>query len=473
MAIGQKINKTYVFFVLIYVFRLQVNAAISILYTAPGNPAEQQWAADLRGITVKGITNVINEVIYPAWEFDSLKDQQGWYLNNRFSQTARQAMLESGWTWTYISRTTLAPSAGYHSAKFRDGVNLWSLQFRQSSSPGSNNGVWLHFGSGKYIHLKALSLNDDFCVVQVTCTPANPGFHDDNDLIAFYVNGEKVHEMRRRQQDLTTGVVRGEILDEASGGPGNFAVNLYRIDTGINLDAYHSAGGVFFSLIFVENTATIPAPPRNESYLHNYHSNFVQQALAGGIDVLFIGDSITEYWCSPGCGLPVWNRLWSDDFPGINAANFGVNSDLTQHVLWRLKNGEGFGFSPKVVVLLIGTNNTTPNNTTPEIIAGVTAVVKQLKTGFPQTKILLLGVLPRGQKKDAKRLQIIDVNRGISKLHDGERVFYLDIGDQFLDADGEIPVEWMPDGLHPNLSGYQIFAAAIKDLLAQLFCMNP
>ncbi|MFA5687981.1 MAG: hypothetical protein WC959_02340 [Kiritimatiellales bacterium] len=212
------------------------SAVVGISYSAPGDPTGQKWTADIRGIIVRDITHTINKIDYPAWEFDSLKDQKGWYLNTTFDESAKKLMQETGWTWTYISLTKLAPAAGYHTAKFRDGNRLWEVQLRQSKASG--NGVWLHFGAGKYKQLKRMNLDDGFHIVQVTCAPANPGSYDNNDLITFYVNGEKVHEMRRRQQELTTGVIRGEILDEAIGGPGNFAVKTYRIDTGVDLSAY-------------------------------------------------------------------------------------------------------------------------------------------------------------------------------------------------------------------------------------------
>ncbi|MFA5687982.1 MAG: hypothetical protein WC959_02345 [Kiritimatiellales bacterium] len=227
-------------FMLLFVF-LSTKASDGIIYSAPGDPVEQQWTEDLRGITVRSITNDIRGNTYPALEFESSPDQKGWYLNTSMAKPVQMSMREIGWTWTYISLTKLAPSAGSHTAKFRDGNRLWELQFRQGGS--SENGLWLHYGSGKYTHLKQINLNDAYHIFQVTCTPANPGNYDEDDLIAFYVNGKKVHEMRRHQQELTTGVVRGEILDEAAGGSGSFAVNLYRIDAGVGLDLYRPKEG--------------------------------------------------------------------------------------------------------------------------------------------------------------------------------------------------------------------------------------
>ena len=216
------------------------------------------------------------------------------------------------------------------------------------------------------------------------------------------------------------------------------------------------------------NTA-VEAVPKEGVGWERFHARFVAEAQKGEIDLLFVGDSITQYWGAPKRGLPVWKR----EFARRKAANFGINGDRLQHILWRLQNGEGTGFSPKVVVALIGTNNTTPRNTTQEVVAGATAVVEELKKGFPTTKILLLGILPRGKKDDPRRLQILEINRALAMLDDACRVYYLDIGDRFLDEDGGIPVDIMPDGLHPSLKGYKIFAEAIKVPLSQLLVSQP
>jgi lysophospholipase L1-like esterase len=211
------------------------------------------------------------------------------------------------------------------------------------------------------------------------------------------------------------------------------------------------------------NTTLVPVS-KGEGWEAQFHRKFVKRAHEEKIDLLFIGDSITQYWTDPARGLPVWET----EFRDIKAANFGINGDRIQHVLWRLINGEGSGFSPGIVILLVGTNNTTPRNSTKEIMEGLTAVLRQLETGFPEAKILLLGILPRGKANDPKRAQIAEINRRLSDLADGKRVRFLDIGARFLDENGEIPVEIMPDGLHPSLKGYEIFADAIRQPLRDL-----
>lgn len=215
------------------------------------------------------------------------------------------------------------------------------------------------------------------------------------------------------------------------------------------------------------NTAIEPAP-RDEKWVAR-HEGFVAEAKQGGIDVLFLGDSITDGWRDD--GKPVWDR----EYAPLKAANFGIGGDRTQHVLWRLRNGEAAGYKPKLVVLMIGTNNTgferdgtTPRNTMPEIIEGVTAVVQELRGKFPAAKVLLLAVFPRGEKDSKPRAQVNEINKGIAKLHDGARVHYLDISAKFLDAEGNIPKDVMPDLLHPNEKGYGIWADAIRDPLKRL-----
>ena len=215
------------------------------------------------------------------------------------------------------------------------------------------------------------------------------------------------------------------------------------------------------------NTAIEPVP-RDGGWMAR-HEGFVAEAQKGGIDVLFMGDSITDGWRRGG------KEIWDREYAPLNAANFGIGGDRSQHVLWRLRNGEAEGYQPKAIVLMIGTNNTgferestTPRNSTAEIIEGVTTVVQDLRTDFPDAKILLLAVFPRAEKGSERRAQVAEVNQSIAKLHDGTHVHYLDIGDKFLDAEGNIPLDVMPDLLHPNEKGYQIWADAIRELLKAL-----
>jgi lysophospholipase L1-like esterase len=188
------------------------------------------------------------------------------------------------------------------------------------------------------------------------------------------------------------------------------------------------------------------------------HEGFVEIAKKGDIDLLFLGDSITDFWRN--IGKPVFDS----NFASYKTANFGIAGDTTQGVLWRLQNGEGQGYKPKAIMLMIGTNNT-GRNTSAEIALGVAAVVFELQRDFPDAKILLLGIFPRGRADQPVRQKIADINKIISCLHDNQHVFYMDIGDKFLAPDGSIPREVMNDGLHPSAKGYVIWAQAVKETL--------
>jgi lysophospholipase L1-like esterase len=152
----------------------------------------------------------------------------------------------------------------------------------------------------------------------------------------------------------------------------------------------------------------------------------------------------------------------------MRAANFGIGGDRTQHVLWRLQNGELDGIEPKVVMLMIGTNNM-GQDSAEQIAEGVTAVVKEINKRSPKTKVLLLGIFPRGNKPGMIRDKIKDCNMIIAKLDDGGKtVKYLDIGGKFLEPDGTLPPEIMYDYLHLTEKGYQIWADAVKAELEKL-----
>lgn len=212
------------------------------------------------------------------------------------------------------------------------------------------------------------------------------------------------------------------------------------------------------------NTAIIPNLSPNFQAKHEDNKRVAQ---AGNIDVLFMGDSITDWWrneSGPYAGKAVFDEYFGD----LKVANFGIAGDTTQGVLYRLDNGEGEGFNPKAVMLMIGTNNTR-THLAGEIAEGIGAVVLSLQRHFPEAKILLLGVFPRATPDSPLRPQIAEINSIISRLHDGEKVFYKDIGHIFLAPDGTIPTSIMSDGLHPSPEGYRLWAEAVNaDLRALL-----
>jgi beta-glucosidase len=193
------------------------------------------------------------------------------------------------------------------------------------------------------------------------------------------------------------------------------------------------------------------------------HSGFVKTASKGNIDLLLHGDSITDWLVQGDANKAMFEKYFGD----IRTANFAVAGDTTHEVLWGLKNGEGQGFQPKAVMLMIGTNNSGAQ-TAPEI-AGIGAVVLEMRKDFPDAKILLLAIFPRGLPADPVRHKIAEVNKIISKLDDQRHVFYMDIGARFLDERGAfLPDAFRADNLHPQAKGYDLWGAAVKDKLAEL-----
>jgi lysophospholipase L1-like esterase len=202
-------------------------------------------------------------------------------------------------------------------------------------------------------------------------------------------------------------------------------------------------------------TATNPAPRGDDPWMAT-HERFVDRAKSGPVDLLFLGDSITQGWND--------NDVWKRHYGPRRAANFGIGGDRTQHVLWRLDHGEVDPIKPKVAVLMIGTNNA-GSNTADEIADGIKVIVRRLREKLPETKILLLGVFPRGEKPNPSREKLAEVNAKIAGLDDGRYVTYLDIGKHFLNDDGTISKDVMPDFLHLSARGYRIWAEAMEPKL--------
>jgi N-acetylglucosamine-6-sulfatase len=194
------------------------------------------------------------------------------------------------------------------------------------------------------------------------------------------------------------------------------------------------------------------------------HESFVEIAKKGEAQVVFLGDSITAGWNGQ-------KALFEKEYAQYKAANFGIGGDRTQHVLWRVENGEFEGIKPKVVVLMIGTNNSgVGENSVEQIAAGIKNIIAAIHKRTPDTKVLLLAIFPRGpgETNNPGRTKNKAVNEVIAKLHDGKKVHYFDIGAKFLAADGTLSKEIMPDQLHLNAKGYQIEADAIREKLAEL-----
>jgi beta-glucosidase len=205
------------------------------------------------------------------------------------------------------------------------------------------------------------------------------------------------------------------------------------------------------------NTAIVPNLA--QFFQQGHQRNLADRS--SDIELLLMGDSITDFWRNEE-GVYAGKPILDEYFGQWKSANFGIAGDTTQGVLYRLQNGEGEGFSPRAVMLMIGTNNTGRNNAA-EIAEGVGAVVLSLEQHFPDAEILLLGIFPRGGADDPVRQTIAEINQSISKLDDGETVHYLDI-----DANGNIPTSIMSDGLHPSTDGYRLWAEAVIEPLTEL-----
>lgn len=216
------------------------------------------------------------------------------------------------------------------------------------------------------------------------------------------------------------------------------------------------------------HSAINPAP-RSGNWMKRHEGfNTKVQANQGNIDLAFIGDSITQGWERSG------KRVWEVYYGHRKALNLGTGGDRTQHVLWRMDNGNLDGIHPKVAVIMIGTNNSADDrNTATEMVDGIRAVVKQLRSKLPKTKLLLLGIFPRGDAFNDRRGKILQVNQAISRMHDGEFVHYLDIGKEFIDNDGSLSPSIMPDFLHLSTAGYGIWAQAIEPFIASHLGDSP
>jgi beta-glucosidase len=216
--------------------------------------------------------------------------------------------------------------------------------------------------------------------------------------------------------------------------------------------------------VLADHSAVTPAPRPDQGW--KTRAELLNQRVKDNPDaqLLFIGDSITQGWEASGA-----KDVWEKYYGNRKAVNIGIGGDRTQHVLYRLQNGNLEGIKPKAAVVMIGTNNSNgEDNTVEQIADGVKAIVKELRTREPQMKILVLGIFPRGENPNPQRGKVAQVNQIIQKLDDGQHVFYLDIGHRFLEEDGRLSAAIMPDYLHLTPKGYEIWAEAIELKLTEL-----
>ena len=209
---------------------------------------------------------------------------------------------------------------------------------------------------------------------------------------------------------------------------------------------------------------TTPAPKPDGEWQQKHAAN-AAAAKAGGIDVLFLGDSITEYWNAEG------KDVWTKTFAPLKAANFGIAADKVENVLWRTQNGELDGIQPKAVVLLCGINNTwgvkrdQREKVGADVAAGLGEVIKTLRAKSPQTKVLLLAIFPIADGTD---IVVKTANTALAKMDDGKTVRFLDLGPKLADAEGNLAKENTKDGLHLSAKGYEVWAQSILPLLTEM-----
>ncbi len=216
--------------------------------------------------------------------------------------------------------------------------------------------------------------------------------------------------------------------------------------------------------------STLPAP-RYESWWQERHQQklddlltFPHQNGLAELDILSLGDSIMHFWEDEG------GQAWRTYYGELHTHNLGFGGDCTEHLLWRIQNGEIDNVRANLIVLMIGTNNAGHRKEQPEDIAlGVKAILTCLKQRLPKSRILLLGILPRSKKPTAPmRRRVNDTNTIIQDFADNQNVFWLDIGPNFLTADGLILDTVMPDYLHLTSEQYRVWAKAMKPLIDTL-----
>ena len=229
-----------------------------------------------------------------------------------------------------------------------------------------------------------------------------------------------------------------------------------------------------FGLAGKTHSAVTPEPRPDQKWWMPRHENILKRNAEGNVDLIMIGDSITHGWEKSG------KETWDKYYAPRNAVNMGFSGDRTQHVLWRLQNGELDGINPKLAVIMIGTNNSNrEDNTSNEIADGIKAICAEIRDRLPKTKILILAIFPRGdaqQRKDKGHDAPFNLQWGknrqasllASSIADNKHIFYLDINKAFLNEDNVLTRKVMPDLLHPREMGYKIWAEAMEPTIKKL-----
>jgi len=209
------------------------------------------------------------------------------------------------------------------------------------------------------------------------------------------------------------------------------------------------------------NSAITPLPQLG--WFQHFQYNMEAAKKMPAVDLVFDGDSITDFWVSRA------KDVWNQHYGKLHVFDFGISGDRTENLLWRLQNGQVDSLHPKLIVLLIGTNNLSANS--PEQIAdGIKADIDEYFKHCPDAHVLLQAIFPRGELRgDPARTKIKAINQIISKYGNADKVIYIDFADKFLQPDGTLSKEIMPDFLHPSEKGYQIWADAIQPEIDKFF----
>jgi lysophospholipase L1-like esterase len=218
-------------------------------------------------------------------------------------------------------------------------------------------------------------------------------------------------------------------------------------------------------------SATQPVP-RSDANSRLAHERLIEKAKRGGIDVYFVGDSITRRWGATDAQYRPLLENWRTNFFGWNAANFGWGADRIENILWRLQNGELDGVNPKIIVVLAGINNVGAEPGDPkkaeDINQGIKAIVDACHAKAPKAILIITAIFPRNDNMAAIPT-INQINRNLERLADGKQVRFLNINDKLADGDGRLfPGMVNPDKLHPTLKAYQVWADALKPIFTEI-----
>lgn len=215
-------------------------------------------------------------------------------------------------------------------------------------------------------------------------------------------------------------------------------------------------------------TSMVPVDKLDQDWWKDRFEAQKARIAEGNVDLLLLGDSITHYWDTT--GRAVEEYYYGDR----NFANLGIGSDRTQHLLWRLDNLPMENIHPKAAMLLIGVNNSFENSAE-EVARAIRAIVDKLTGLYPDMPILLLKIFPAGEKPDhPTRLRVAAINALLPDMfNDYPNVTLMDIGHLWVDENGVIPKDLMPDFGHPNEEGYKRWGAEVEPVLSRMLGDTP